>query len=435
MADPETKPPALGIPAQQKRTVAHFRWYICGLLLYATTVNYMDRMVLSILEPTIARQLHWSSTDYGYIVGVFQAGYAIMMPIAGRLIDWIGLRFGYAASAILWAGSSMCHALARTAGQFALARLGLGLGEAANFPACIKAVADWFPRRERALATGIFNGGSNLGALCAPLLVPFIAANFTWRAAFLCTGSLSLSWVVLWLIFYREPEKHPRLSAEELAFIRSDQEQPEASGVPYTRVIRNRAAWAFIVGKFLTDPVWWFYLFWLPNFLHNQYGVSLSHLGAPLVAVYAGSAFGSLFGGWLSSSLLKRGWRVGAARKTAMLVCALSVVSVVYVPQATGSLWLTVGLIAIATAAHQGWSANLFTITSDCFRRSAVASIVGLGGLMGAVGAVIAQPATGRWLDYSHNAYAPIFYIAGSMYLFALLIIQLLLPRFQLQKI
>jgi ACS family hexuronate transporter-like MFS transporter len=441
MNEPEAEPRALAnlhapIPASNKRTISNFRWYICGLLLYATTVNYMDRMVLSILEPTIARNLHWSSTDYGYIVGVFQAGYAIMMPIAGRLIDWLGLRIGYAASAILWAGSSMCHALARTAGQFALARLGLGLGEAANFPACIKAVADWFPRRERALATGIFNGGSNLGALVAPLLVPWIASTFTWRAAFLCTGSLSLSWVVLWLIFYREPEKHPRLSVQELELIRSDQEQPEAvSGVPYARIIRNRAAWAFIVGKFLTDPVWWFYLFWLPNFLHNQYGVNLSHLGAPLVAVYAGSAFGSIFGGWLSSSLLKRGWRVGAARKTAMLVCALSVVSVVYVPQASGSLWLTVGLISIATAAHQGWSANLFTITSDCFRRSAVASIVGLGGLAGAVGAVFAQPATGRWLDYSHNHYAPLFYIAGSMYLFTLLIIQLLLPRFEQQKI
>ena len=441
MNEPETEPRVLAkthppVSAARKRTIPNFRWFICGLLLYATTVNYMDRVTLSILEPTIARELHWSSTDYGIITGVFQIGYALMMPIAGRLIDWLGLRIGYAASALLWAGSSMCHAAARTAAQFAWARLGLGLGEAANFPACIKAVADWFPRRERALATGIFNGGSNLGAIVGPLLVPWVASVYSWHAAFLCTGSLSLSWVILWLIFYREPEKHPRLSAEELALIRSDQEQtPASTGVPYARLITNRAAWAFAIGKFLTDPVWWFYLFWLPNFLHNRYGLNLIHLGAPLVAVYVGSAFGSIFGGWLSSFLLKRGWQVGTARKTAMLVCALAVVSIIYVPQTGGHLWLAVGLIAIATASHQGWSANLFTITSDCFPRSAVGSVVGLGGLAGAVGAVIAQPATGRWLDYSQNYYAPLFYLAGSLYLLSLLIIQLLLPRFEQQKI
>lgn len=424
------------IPASDKRTVPNFRWYICGLLLYATTVNYVDRGVLSILEPTIARDLHWSSSDYGFILMLFQIGYAVMMPIAGRLIDWLGLRVGYAASALLWAISSMCHAIAGTATQFAIARFGLGLGEAANFPACIKAVADWFPRRERALATGVFNGGTNLGAIIGPLLVPWVASRYTWHAAFLCTGSLSLSWVVLWVIFYREPEKHPRLSVEELELIRSDQEPAQAAaGVPYSRIARNRAAWAFIIGKLFTDPVWWFYLFWLPNFLNAKYGLDLIHLGAPLVAIYAGSALGSIFGGWLSSFLLKRGWRVGAARKTAMLVCALCVVSVIYVPHAGGNLWLTVGLISIATAAHQGWSANLFTLTSDCFRRSAVASIVGLGGLAGALGAAAVQPATGHWLDYSHNHYAPLFYIAGSMYLFTLLIIQLLLPRFEQQKI
>jgi ACS family hexuronate transporter-like MFS transporter len=425
----------LAIPAARKKTIPNFRWYICGLLLYATTVNYMDRMVLSILEPTIAHDLHWNSTAYGVILSVFQAGYAIMMPIAGRLIDWLGLRIGYAASALLWSVSSMSHAAAKSALEFSIARLGLGLGEAANFPACIKAVADWFPRRERALATGIFNGGSNLGALIAPLLVPWVAATFTWHAAFLCTGGLSLSWVIVWLIFYREPEHHPRLSAKELQLIRSDQEETSVASVPYSRIITSRATWAFTIGKFLTDPVWWFYLFWLPNFLHNKYGLDLIHLGAPLVVVYAGSAFGSIFGGWLSSFLLKRGWHVGAARKTAMLVCALAVVSIIYVPRTGGSLWLAVGLIAIATAAHQGWSANLFTITSDCFPRAAVGSVVGLGGLAGAMGAVIAQPATGRWLDYSHNHYAPLFYIAGSLYLFSLLIIQLLLPRFEQQRV
>lgn len=411
--------------------IPNFRWYICGLLLYATTVNYMDRMVLSILKPVIGQDLHWSETEYGEINAVFQFGYAIMMPLAGRVIDRLGLRIGYSISTLVWSISSISHAFARTAGQFAAARLGLGLGEAANFPACIKAVADWFPARQRALATGIFNGGSNLGAIIAPLVVPIITARFGWPAAFLFTGSLSFSWVILWLVIYREPERHPWLSSEELALIRSDHEEISSSKVPYRRLLVERPGWAFLTAKFLTDPVWWFYLFWLPDFLHRKYGVDLLHLGAPLIAVYAASAVGSIAGGWLSSALLSRGWMVGRARKTAMLVCALCVGAVIFVPQAAGNLWLTVALIGIAAASHQGWSANLFTVVSDCFPRGAVASMVGLGGLGGAVGGMLAQIAIGKWLDFSHDFYAPLFFIAGSIYLFALLIIHLLLPRFQ----
>jgi ACS family hexuronate transporter-like MFS transporter len=407
----------------------HLRWYICGLLLYATTVNYMDRMVLGLLEPTIARQLHWNRTEYGFINGVFQLGYALMMPLAGRLIDWLGLRFGYSAATLVWSLSSMSHALARTGAQFALARLGLGVGEAANFPACIKAVADWFPQRERALATGIFNGGSNLGAVIAPLLVPLVTLHFGWRAAFVCTGSLSLSWVVLWVLFYREPEQMPRLSAQELALIRSDGEESSTEAVPYRQLLGRRATWAFIVAKFLTDPVWWFYLFWLPDFLHRQYGVDLVHLGPPLVFIYALSALGSVGGGGLSSALLQRGWPVARARQTAMLVSALCVTAVIFVPRAAGNLWLTVGLIGIAAAAHQGWSANLFTVASDQFPRAAVGSVVGLGGLGGSLGGVLAQPAIGKWLDVSHGAYAPLFFVAGSIYLVALLLMHFLLPK------
>ncbi len=418
-------------PAREPGTIRYFRWYICGLLLYATTVNYIDRAVLGILEPTIARDLHWSNTDYGTISAVFQIGYAIMMPVAGRLIDWLGLRLGYSLSTLVWSLSSMAHALARTTAQFALARLGLGLGEAANFPACIKAVADWFPRRERALATGVFNGGSNLGAVLAPLLVPIVTEAFGWRSAFVFTGSLSLSWVILWVLVYREPENHPKLSHAELALIRSDQEEAATRSVPYRQILDKRATWAFLIGKLLTDPVWWFYLFWLPGFLSHNYHVDLTHLGAPLMSVYALSAVGSIAGGWLSSHLLKRGWRLGKARKTAMLVCALCVTCVMFVPRTAGSLWLTVMLIGIAAAAHQGWSANLFTVASDCFPRSAVSSVVGLGGLGGAIGGAAAQRAVGSWLDYSQDAYGPIFLIAGSMYLLALLMIQLLLPRFQ----
>ncbi len=411
--------------------IRNFRWYICGLLLFATTVNYMDRMVLSILKPTIGRDLHWTDEQYGWINSVFQFGYAIMMPLAGRLIDWLGLRAGYAASTFIWSVSSMSHALAKTVTQFAFARLGLGLGEAANFPACIKAVADWFPRRERALATGIFNGGSNLGAVIAPLSVPLVTAKWGWHAAFLFTGSLSFSWVILWLLIYREPEQHPRLSPEELAFIRSDQEGTSTDTVPYRRLIGERPAWAFLAGKFLTDPVWWFYLFWLPDFLHRKYGVDLLHLGAPLVTVYAASAIGSVGGGWLSSFMLARGYTVTAARKTAMLVCALCVSAVIFVPAAAGNLWLTVGLISVAAASHQGWSANLFTIASDCFPRVAVGTVVGLGGLGGAIGGMLVQPAIGKWLDFSGGSYAPLFLVAGSIYLVALLVIHLLLPRFE----
>jgi len=419
----------------QTGKVRNFRWYICGLLLYATTVNYMDRMVLSILKPTIGRDLHWTDEQYGWINAVFQLGYAVMMPIAGRLIDWLGLRAGYSAATLIWSLSSMSHALARTVTQFAVARLGLGLGEAANFPACLKAVADWFPRHERALATGIFNGGSNLGAVLAPLAVPFITARYGWQMSFIFTGSLSFSWVILWLLIYREPEQHPWLSRDELSLIRSDQEEITTATIPYSKLLVTRAGLAFLAGKVLTDPVWWFYLFWLPDFLHRKYGVDLLHLGAPLIAVYAASAGGSIAGGWLSSSLLARGWTVARARKTAMLVCAITVGAVILVPSAAGNLWLTVALIGIAAASHQGWMANLFTVPSDCFPRAAVASVVGLGGVGGAVGGMLAQPLIGKWLDISGDAYAPLFVMAGSMYLIALLVIHLLLPRFEKVRI
>lgn len=422
--------------AVSSKTIANFRWYICGLLFYATTVNYMDRMVMGILKPTITHDLHWTESDYANITTAFQVGYAIMMPIAGRIIDWLGLRVGYPLAAAVWGLSSMAHAFAGNVFQFALARLGLGLGEAMNFPAAIKAIADWFPRRERALATGIFNSGSNIGAVVAPLTVPIIVLKFGWHAAFLFTGAMSLTFVVLWTLVYREPEKHKRLSAEELALIRSDSD-PNAAVVklPYSQILLKPAGWAFLIGKFLTDPVWWFYLFWLPGFLHEKYGVDLVNLGPPLVAIYVAADFGSIGGGWLSSFLLKRGWPLGRARKTAMLVCALAVLSAMFVPLAGGNLWLTVGLVAIAASAHQGWSANLYTIASDCFPRSAIGSVVGLGGLGGAIGGAMVQKVIGWWLDRSHEHYAPLFVVAGTMYLIALLIIQLLMPRYDRQAI
>jgi ACS family hexuronate transporter-like MFS transporter len=359
-----------------------------------------------------------------------------MMPIAGRLIDWLGLRLGYTLAALLWSLSSISHAFAGNLLQFSLARLGLGLGEAANFPAAIKAIADWFPRKERALATGIFNSGSNIGAVIAPLTVPLVVLKFGWHAAFVFTGLMSLSFVLLWSLVYREPEQHKRVSAKELAYIRSDTDPAAAvQKISYWRMLSKRASWAFLLGKFMTDPVWWFYLFWLPGFLNLKYHVDLVHLGPPLVAIYLAADIGSIGGGWLSSFLLKRGWPLGKARKTAMFVCAASVVSVMFVPLAHGDLWLTVFLIAIAASAHQGWSANLYTIASDCFPRPAIGSVVGLGGLGGAIGGVLVQPVIGWWLDTSKESYAPLFLVAGSMYLSALLVIQLLLPRYERQAV
>ena len=411
--------------------VGNFRWVICGLLFYACTVNYMDRMVMGILKPIISKDLHWSETDYGWLTSVFQLGYAVMLPVAGRIIDWLGIRTGYLLAVLVWSVSSLCHFFAGNLFQFQLARLGLGLGEAANFPAAIKTVADWFPRKERALATGIFNSGTNVGALLAPLTVPFVVQRFGWHAAFLFTGSLSLSWIFFWTWLYREPEVNPRLSKAELQLIRADGEAHTPGSVPYAQMLTKRATWAFLTGKFFTDPVWWFYLFWIPGFLATKYHVDLVHLGLPLVVIYQAASVGSIAGGWLSSRLIKRGWDVGQSRKTAMLICAVCVTAVMFVPAAAGNLWLTVALISIATSAHQGFSANLFTMSSDCFPRKAVGSLVGLGGFGGAIGGMLVQPIVGKWLDISHEKYAPLFFVAGSMYLISLAIIHVLLPRFE----
>jgi MFS transporter, ACS family, hexuronate transporter len=405
------------------------RWSICGLLFFATTVNYVDRQVLGILKPVLEHDLGWNELDYGWIVSTFQLAYALMMPLAGRLMDWLGTRLGYAIAVAVWSCASMLHSLATTPLQFAAARFGLGIGESANFPAAIKTVADWFPRYERSLATGIFNSGSNIGAIIAPLAVPVIAARFGWRASFLFTGGLDVLWLIAWLSFYRKPSEHQLLTAEERHLIESDHAKESHAKIPYSEVLTKRPAWAFLVGKFMTDPVWWFYLFWVPGFLHDQYNLDLTHLGPPLIVIYIVADVGSVFGGWLSTGLLKRGWDLSAARKGAMLMCALAVVPVACVMFTGGNLWLTVALISLGAAAHQGWSANLFTIPSDTFPRPAVGSVVGLGGMGGAFAGMLVAPAIGKWLDYSHKSYGPLFLWAGSAYLIALLIIHLLVPK------
>ncbi len=402
----------------EPRHSPRWRWYICFLLFFATTINYIDRQVLGILKDTISRELHWSESDYGWIIAAFQGAYAIMMPLAGRIIDWVGPKLGYAMAIALWSAAAMSHSLARNAFQFGLARFGLGLGESANFPAAIRTVTDWFPQKERALATGLFNSGSNIGAIIAPLVVPIITVRFGWRYAFFATGGLVLIWLILWFTGYRNPP----LTVEQA-------ERKDMPRIPYPALLTQRRLWAFLLGKFLTDPVWWFYLFWLPGFLNRTYKLDLIHVGAPLIVIYVAADIGSVGGGGLSSVLINRGWTVDAARKTAMLVCALAVVGVVFVQASHGNLWLAVSLIAVAAAAHQGWSANLYTLVSDMFPQQEVGSVVGVGGLGGAVGGMLVAPIVGYWLDFSHGAYGPVFVAAGSMYLIALGAIQLLVPR------
>jgi ACS family hexuronate transporter-like MFS transporter len=423
--------PAGSLTATPRKSIfgTKLRWSICGLLFFATTVNYVDRQVLGILKPVLEHDLHWSETDYSHIVFAFQLAYALMMPLAGRLMDWLGTRLGYAIAVAVWSAASMLHSLATTPFQFSAARFALGLGEAANFPAALKTVADWFPRRERAFATGIFNSGSNIGAIIAPLAVPIVAAHFGWRASFIFTGGLDVIWLVFWLGFYHKPSRHKLLTSEERQLIESDHEPERQNAVPYWKVLGRRATWAFMVGKFLTDPVWWFYLFWVPGFLYDQYHLDLTHLGPPLIVIYVVADVGSVFGGWLSKGLTARGFDLSAARKTAMLICAVGVTPVALIMFTGGNLWLTVGLISLAAAAHQGWSANIFTLPSDTFPRPAVGSVVGLGGMGGAFGGMLVALVVGKWLDYSHKSYGPLFIAAGSMYLIALLIIHLLVPK------
>ena len=408
--------------------VGYYRWRICALLFAATTINYIDRQVLGVLAPDLGRIIGWSEIEYGYIVTAFQAAYAIGLVSAGAIIDRLGTRVGYALAIAVWSIAAMGHALAATVWGFAVARFLLGLGEAGNFPAAIKTVAEWFPRRERAFATGIFNAGSNVGAILAPLAVPIIALTWGWQAAFLFTGVLSAAWLVTWLSTYRPPDQHPKLTAVELVYIRSD--PPEtAARIPWSQLLKHRQAWAFIAAKFMTDPIWWFFLFWLPKFLNSEYGLTLTKIGPPLIAIYLLADVGSIGGGWLAGRFIKRGWSVNRARKGAMLVCALCVTPIVFAVGAE-DLWVAVLLIGLATAGHQGWSANVFTLTSDLFPRHAVASVVGLGGLAGAVGGMLISTFVGFLLQTT-GSYVPVFIVAATAYLLALGVVHLLVPRLQ----
>lgn len=404
------------------------RWVVCALLFFAATVNYIDRQVIGLLKPTLQADLHWDEIDYSNIVFSFQLAYAIGLIVVGRVMDWLGTRKGFSLAVFLWSLAAMAHAGARSVFTFSLARFGLGLGESGSFPASIKTVAEWFPKKERALATGLFNSGTNVGAIVTPLVIPWLTLTYGWQGAFVATGAIGFVWLAFWLVLYRPPEQHKRVSAAELAHIRSD---PAESVVPirWSKLIGLRQTWAFAIGKFLTDPIWWLYLFWVPDFLHRNHGVNLTGMILPLLVIYNSATLGSIFGGWLSSHLLRRGWTVNAARKTAMLVCALAVVPIVAASRAS-NLWVAVGLVSLAAAAHQGWSANIFTVASDMFPRGAVGSVVGIGGMAGAVGGMVIAKVVGYVLQWT-GSYFSVFIIAGSAYLVALAVMQLIVPKLE----
>lgn len=404
----------------------HFRWTICALLFFATTVNYADRQILGMLAPTLEKEIGWNEAQYGLIVTAFQAAYAIGLLGIGRFIDVVGTRIGYAATLAWWSVATMVHGFVGSVSGFSAARFLLGLGEAGNFPAAVKTVAEWFPKRERALATGIFNSGSNVGAIIVPLVVPWLTLRFGWRFSFVALGAVGLLWIVAWFLLYRQPELHPRVSPAELAYIQSDPAEP-AESIPWSRLISNRPVWGLVIARFLTDPVWWFYLYWAPKFLNAQFGLKLDQLGVPVALMYLFGNLGGIFGGWLSAFFIRRGRENTTARKLAMLVCALMVVPIVLAARVSDQ-WAAVALIALAMAGHQGWAANVFTIVSDTFPKQAVSSVVGICGFGGATGGMLVASAVGFILQAT-GSYLLIFGLASGMYLLGLSIIQLMSRR------
>ena len=413
-----------GAPASTR--VGYFRWVICALLLFGVTKNYIDRQVLGVLKTTLQHDFGWNEIQYGNLVSYFQIAYAAGMLLMGRLIDRFGTRVGYALAMAFWSLASMAHAAAGSFATFAAARFALGFGEAGVFPASIKCVAEWFPKKERALATGIFNAGTNAGAIVTPLVVPWIALHWGWRSAFLLTGVLGFVWLIFWLLLYRKPEEHPRLSKAELDYIRSDPSEPVGK-VSWSALLPHRQTYTFVVGKFLTDPIWWFYLFWVPDFLQRKHGLALMNIGIPIMVIYLISDVGSVAGGWLSSRLIHHGSTVNSARKVTMLVCALCVTPIIFAYRIE-SMWGAVLLIGLAAAAHQGFSANLYTLTSDMFPARAVGSVVGIGGMAGAIGGMLIAEVVGHVLQWTGSYMIP-FVMAGSAYLIALFLIHILAPK------
>jgi ACS family hexuronate transporter-like MFS transporter len=424
--------------------IGKYRWTICSLVFFATTINYLDRTVISLLKPTLTEAFHWKdSSDYANIELAFKISYAVGMMGVGRVIDKLGTKIGYALSTVLWSISAAAHALATGTLGFSIARAFLGITESGNFPAAIKTTAEWFPKKERALATGIFNSGSNVGAILAPLTVPWIAVNWGWQWAFIITGSLGFVWLLCWFIFYDIPEKQQKLSQAEFDYIHSDVDEQVAEAenngekVSWFKLLGFKQTWAFAIGKFLTDPIWWFYLFWLPDFLYKQYGLKDTEVALPVAFVYTVASVGSIYGGWLPLYFIKKGWPVFKARKTSMLIYAFFVVPIIFA-QLAGSvnMWLAVIVISIAASAHQAWSANIFTIVSDMFPKKTIGSVTGLGGMFGGLGGILLTLLAQKWMfvHYEHLGkievgYYIMFFICGAAYLLAWLIMHYLVPK------
>ena len=424
MTQPQTVEAPSKTPLRTK--MGKYRWVICALVFFATTINYVDRSVLGVLAPTLRGEIGWTDQHYGYISGAFTLAYAIGYLFAGWLVDKIGNKIGYTLYLSVWSIAAAAHALARSAFGFGIARFALGIGESGNFPVALKTVAEWFPKKERALATGIFNAGTNVGAVVAPLLVPWIALQWGWQAAFVLTGAAGLIWILFWWPVYRKPSEHPRVSKEELAYIESDPPDPKTD-IAWKDLLPHRQTWAYSISKFMIDSIWWFYLFWFPLFMFDQFGVDLKGIGLPLITVYLLADVGSVAGGWLSSSMIGKGYSANSARKTAMLICAICILPVTMAPN-VASEWLAVWLVGIAAAAHQGFSANLFTTVSDMFPRKAVGSVVGIGGFAGGLGGFVMSLGVG-WLKQTTGNFVVMFLIAGFTYLTALLIFHLLVPK------
>jgi ACS family hexuronate transporter-like MFS transporter len=387
----------------------------------------MDRQILSLLKSDLAKEFNWSEQDYGNIVVAFQAAYAAGQVMFGPFIAWIGTKSAYAFSIVFWSLAAMAHALMRTAFGFGCARFALGLGESGNFPAAIKTVAEWFPQKERSIATGIFNTGSNIGAVIAPLLVPWLTFRFGWRGAFVILGLSGFVWLIFWFIFYDAPEKSRRLKPDELAYIKSNEMKAETEKIPWLKVISYRQTWAYVATGIFVGPVWWFYLFWLPDFFSKQFGLNLKTFGLPLVAVYSVTCLGSIGGGWLSPWFLNRGWSLNAARKTASFICACCTLPVIFSTRVQ-YVWLATGFFALAAAAHQGWSATMYTVVSDIFPKKAVASVVGLAGTIAAVASMGFSWMVGHILQGT-GTYDKIMLVCGSAYVIAWLIFHIIVPK------
>jgi ACS family hexuronate transporter-like MFS transporter len=427
-----------------QKKIGNLRWTICALVFFATTINYLDRAVISLLKSTLSKELKWDDADYANIEIAFKISYAIGLMLAGRVIDKIGTKKGYSWATGLWSLAAIVHAFAKNVFGFAAARAALGITEAGNFPAAIKTTAEWFPKKERALATGLFNSGANIGAIVAPLTVPFIAVNFGWQWAFVITGLLGLIWLFFWQKYYRTPATHPKITPEELAYINSDIEPLEANETPkaekkYTwgMLLGYKQTWAFSIGKLLTDPIWWFYLFWLPDFLESQYGLKGTAIALPVAAVYSLSVIGSVGGGWIPLKLISKNWPVFRARKTSMLMYAFLVIPILFA-QYLGSInmWLAVLVIGIAAAAHQAWSANIFTTVSDMFPKHTVGSVTGIGGMFGAIGGILLSLLVQKNLFVHYRAigkieiaYYIMFAVCALSYLLAWLIMHILVPK------